>query len=725
MSIALTDYPGHLVACGGLLLLLAIVVQAYRRQEFRNAGLRSWAFGFLSFIPVAVVWILLWNPSHSVYSDRTVPNKVLAFFDTSRSMSISDREDRPRLDEAMEVFRKRFDPENPETPSFSLYGFDEEVYECDSMQTLRRWGSRTDLRSAIGLLRNEIVRSASAENPLEGDVVGAVFFTDGQAEEKIAAAYPLLPDSGAHTIWVGVGSKKPPSDVAVLAVSAPRKVQVNDVYRVDATVAREGVAPASTSVSLLRDGNTIGVERVIWPEDSKIETVTFSVGAGKLGADTLTVRVGKWPGEADISNNVRRVTVQVVEEPRLKVLFHSKVLCFDTGKVRQALARDKKIDLDLGLDVVNAAGLPHSEEPLPGQVALPRTKEDFFKYDVIVTEPITIESLTTDQAIGIYSFVVERGGGLLLLPGRTGFVQGWWDNEKIRSLLPVETGVGLMTQSSIQKGPPELTREGLQSRILSATDFVGFSAVASTYYSELRKKPAATILASLGGEPLACVHRVGRGQVCLLNTSRLFDWYREDSDGGLLRGYLSGLTTCMGRVPGTESGVDLFATRSVQSPGEIVFEASIRDSDLNPVENATVLLETGNDLFRMSPAGGGRYHVAVEGVTEESVVASAQAELNGTFLGERVLTATLPLPRGEMDQVYLDEGFLQDLSARLGGEYRYVDDLDEKTAKSFAATKEIRALSRMESAWTRWWLFLALLAWMSGNWLLRRTLGYA
>ena len=112
----------------------------------------------------------------------------------------------------------------------------------------------------------------------------------------------------------------------------------------------------------------------------------------------------------------------------------------------------------------------------------------------------------------------------------------------------------------------------------------------------------------------------------------------------------------------------------------------------------------------------------IHGVRAEALVARVSAERNGRFLGERVVTATLPLPRTEMANVALDAAFLKELATETGGEYRHVSELGE-VADAFESVSTVRRVQETHSAWPRWPVFLTLCAVLSALWFARRTVG--
>ncbi|MHC4362447.1 MAG: hypothetical protein ACYSTZ_06435, partial [Planctomycetota bacterium] len=699
---------------------------------------------------------ILWNPSRPEMDQTTSRNSVLALFDTSESMSVIEEGSTTRLDRALEVFKSKFAPHNPEGPRYKIYGFDHECYYGGSSDSLRRWGQRTNMHSAFALLdRYEIMEAGdnlpdhkkaawSPGNPVlqqpaaKSNVVGAVIFTDGQGDDKNENAYLPLHNKDMKLAIIGVGSKDPQSDVAIKSIKAPSQVTIDTAFTVQVVLTARNLRQDPVTLELFKGDYVVAVKQLSAQALARDVTAEFEVAADKLGRHTLSARARTEQEEVNLANNVRSTMIHVVENSRLRVLLYSQIANFDFGKVRQALAGDEKIQLDLGLDAITTAALSNKARTTCGHVKLPADRAGFYEYDVIILGPCAVDSLTDVQIDGLYSFVAERGGGLILLPGKAEYGPAAWRNEKIRTLIPVffgsdsirpedfevashaRTATGRVRRSS---GRMEITAEGLASKLISPEDLEDHDELTSPYYRFVEKKPAATAVATVRDTPVVSVHRVGRGTVCLLNVSKLFSWYRQDLDGGLLHKFMSGLTAYVGRVTSLEAAVELFAERSGDRTDKVRFDAYVTNRGFAPAAGANVLLSFAEKVLQMDQIGQGHYVAEVEGVTDEAIVATAQAELDGVFLGERTIAVNLPPARSEMDNVELDRRFLKALAKRLDGRYLDAADVDDDLARMFEATRRISSVNRMASVWPRWWLLLALCLLLSINWFVRRAIG--
>jgi len=178
-----------------------------------------------------------------------------------------------------------------------------------------------------------------------------------------------------------------------------------------------------------------------------------------------------------------------------------------------------------------------------------------------------------------------------------------------------------------------------------------------------------------------------------------------------------------GRTPSRGAGVELFVERSGEESGTVVFNAYVVDKAFQPATGANVLLTVGERVVSMEPTAPGYYRATMDQGLAQSVVATAQAELNGMFLGERTLAASLPPVRDEMSCVDLDEHFLRLLSERVGARYVHIDNLDKDAGKVFVPKRQVGVTETVTSVWPRWSVLVILCLLLSVGWFIRRAIG--
>jgi hypothetical protein len=728
----LADYPGHIIA-GMLLTVFAVLVFfAFRSSELQKTTRQSyrWPLIVFQYLAIVILLLILWNPSRSKVSEELSRNSVLAIFDTSESMSVVEEGQAARLDKSLDIFQKKFRPLDADSPTYKVFGFDRKTYHSGSSNFLRRWGSETDMHSLQSMLGKY---DYSNEPAKENKVIGAVIFTDGQADDKNVRTYIPLNNKDFQIAIIGVGSRDQYSDIAITSINAPSRVGIDTTGTMQVVVSVRNLQNQPVTIELLKDDYVVDLKEIPvesfkkdrYRSDSLTKNVTteFTIGAEGVGSYSFSIRAKPLVHEVNLANNVRTMMIDVVEETSLKVLLYSQVANFDVGKLRQALVRDEKIELDLGLDVIRVPALAENMSKTYGYVSLPDDRQGFNKYDVIILGPCELDALTDAQIAGLYSFVVDRGGGLILLPGKAEFGPAEWTSKKIKTLIPVIFDAGNPTIWPSSPGQIELTLEVLESKVLDHGALLDNDHSVLPYYRVTNLKPASTTLASIKETPILSVHRVGRGRVCLLNISRLFSLYREDLEGGLLYKMVAGLSAHMGRVTAREAGIELFAERVDGQTDKIKFEAYVCDNSFAPVAGANVLINIRDEILSMNQVERGYYIIEVEDVHSQAIVATAQAEHNGVFLGEKTVAVNLPPVKSEMTNVELDEKFLRELAKKLDGKYFYADDVSEDIGQMFEAQTRVGSSRSITSIWPGWPLLFILCVILGVNWFLRRGIG--
>ncbi|MEN6334645.1 MAG: vWA domain-containing protein [Phycisphaerales bacterium] len=731
------DYPGHLVALGLVLAAAAVVLVAFRAGPLQTPqrGRYRWLLMVLHYAAILLVLVILWNPSAWRKKETFGRNTVLAVFDTSESMSTADDGRESRLDKSLARFGECLDRPDGEGPQYRVYGFDERAYHCGSADLLRRWGARSNLHEAVSLIAE--CSTSDSRGTMQDEPTGVVVFTDGRADDRDPRRYLPASREDLPVLVVGVGARTSRPDLAVETIASPAAAWVDAAYNMGVIVSAASAPSTPATLELLCDDQIVQTRQIKREEfhsrDSGAAQATaeFTIPAQQLGVHVLTARVKAGQGEINLANNSRSASVEVMQDRPLRVLLYTQWANFDIGKIRQALARDKHIRLDLGFDVIKNKPLADRASHATGYVTLADLRTGLDEYDVIISGSSHIGFERDDLS----DFFAKRGGGLIVLPGET-----------VRTLVSDSQGRGLPTlpvlfsqQDQIVSSttatagparvwPPQsdaikLSFEAEVAHLFDPTVLADPQWRVSAYYRVAATKPAATTLATAGDTPIVSVHRVGRGRVCLLNVSKLFTLYREDRQGGALSELMCGLVAYLGRTPSQGASVELFAERTAEDPRRVEFNAYVMDKSFQPAPGANVLLTAGEQTVSMEPTGRGYYRATLDWGPTQSVVATAQAELNGSFLGERILATNLPPVRDEMSCVDLDEPFLRTLAERIHARYVHIDNLKKDAADLFVVRRQVGTTETVSSVWPRWPLLIILCVLLSAGWFIRRAIG--
>ncbi len=686
----------------------------------------------IKFLSIVILILILWNPSRSEIVDTFSRNNVLVLFDTSQSMSLIEDSKETRLDKALKIFDEKLRSLGKDGPEFKILGFDNDVYHSGSTRLLRRWGTHTNMRDIFTMLGKYDIKQ-DIQNKTSDNISqtkGAVIFTDGQADDQRVATYQPLTRVDFPILIVGVGSRKTETDAEIKTIEAPVRALIDSTYKVGITAAAENLSDDSVTIELLRDN--LLIDSTIIPagdfsknhkENNNEVTVEFNVGANLLGSHNLTARIKSVKNEINLANNNQSTIVDVVDNEESNVLLFAQAATFDVGKLREVLSLDPRIHLDFCLDAIERAN--HASQVIKqlGYTRFPENQDEFNKYDIIIVENLYADGLTEKQIEGLYNFVVKRGGGLIILPGRGDYDPSNWKNPKLKLLLPVIFDSSTPKLPHSESNQVQLTNDGNRRIFLTQEEIPYYNFTASAYYNIKETKPASSTLAMSGDNSLITIQRVGRGRVCFLNISKLFSWYCEDKKGGWLYSLMSGLTSYLGQAPSRSQGVELFVERKNEENNKVRFTAYVRDKNFSPVEQANVLLSFNDQAYVMEPSSSGYYVTEVENVSGDRITASAQAEIGGVFLGEKPIAVNMPPCKTEMSDTKFNEPFLQYLAKQLDGTYIYADDVDENVKKLFDAQTQAGYTKEITSIWPNWFLWGLLCSLLCVEWFIRRAKG--
>ena len=177
----------------------------------------------------------------------------------------------------------------------------------------------------------------------------------------------------------------------------------------------------------------------------------------------------------------------------------------------------------------------------------PTTREELFKYDVVICSDINRYVFTDAQIEWVRQLVAENGGGFVMIGGNTSFGSGGWDKTLWEKMIPVDMeiyGKGLIWQT-IGTSVPAAARthpiwrllpdDAANNKVLdNHPTFMGTNQVS-------RAKPGATVLlesapgkasnnnyyygpASNIRQPLICVQTYGRGRSMAFTSDAAGGW---------------------------------------------------------------------------------------------------------------------------------------------------------------------------------------------------------
>lgn len=489
-----------------VLLIVPAVLFTVRFVYQRELGVQRRplriALGLLRASAVLLVFAALFGPYAETVEGEVAKRTLVIAIDTSRSMSLEDQYERndelgdsltsllntsrdslakrPRIKIAQEIIGgdAGYLLDLLETFDVQLFSFDTEtraefirsetsstaeaVQEfTTNLATLEANGSVTRIGSAIRTL----VRRLEARNE---PVAGVFLFTDGRhtggAPDPVSAAQAAGGTGGSGRGGEGIpifpipiGDPSAALNVGVTRVDAPEVVLAGDSVTFTAIVHARGCEgrDAKLEAQFVDTNGTILKNLMIdadpfrLPEDGEDPTQTsFRYTFPDKGTYDLRIGIPPLPGEAVVSDNYRRVTVQVVEL-KMNVLFVVDRPSYTYRFLGETLRRAEKtiraqtllLDAEPNWPMMSTRG----EEPIRH---FPRTRAELAKFDVVILQDVQPDSPRfggehPGGVVGLMKMLadwVKEGGGLVLQSGREMNFVTHYGSTELPALLPIIPG---------------------------------------------------------------------------------------------------------------------------------------------------------------------------------------------------------------------------------------------------------------------------------------------
>ena len=418
----------------------AVTLSTYARARGKSTPVDRNILSALRLMALATVVFCLFRPVLVLSSIVPQQNFLGILIDNSRSMEIADRDNEPRhtfVDRSFESETSRLRAALADRFALRFFKFSSATERLTDLNELDYEGTRTDLGSALNRARDEL-----SGVPLSGLVV----VSDGadNSESVLTESLRGLSTDGIPVYTVGLGHEAFERDIQLSRVEMPRSVLQGTSLVIDVVIGQVGYSGTSIVIQAEDEGRLVSTEDVQLPANGEPATVRMRLTATETGPRIFRFSVPVQAGEMVTQNNVREVLI-VVEDRREKILYFEGEPRFEVKFVRRAVADDENLQVVvlqrtadnkyLRLDVDDA-------DTLVG--GFPKTREELFQYRGLILGSIEARYFTPDQLRMIASFVNQRGGGFLMLGGRSAFAEGGYVGTPIADILPVVLGKPLL-----------------------------------------------------------------------------------------------------------------------------------------------------------------------------------------------------------------------------------------------------------------------------------------
>jgi uncharacterized membrane protein len=411
----------------------ALAVASYTLARGRAAVVDRSVMAGLRVALLAALLFCMLQPSLILSTVVPQQNFLGILVDDSRSMQIPNAEGSPRSSfvadaftpgesELLQALADRF--------TLRFFRFSSAASRIDGPGELGFDGTHTDVSAALDAAREEL-----AGVPLSG----LVLVTDGadNGSRPLTEALVPLQAAGVPVFTVGLGEETLEPDIELGRVELPRAILEGSTLLVDVVVTQVGFGRRTVPLIVEDEDRILAEEEVSLGPDGEPVVARVRFQLDHAGPHRVRFSIPVQSGERVDRNNARDVQIEV-RGTREKILYFEGEPRFEVKFMRRAVHDDENLQLVvlqrtaeskfLRLDVDGA------EELAAG---FPRTREELYRYRALVLGSVEASFFTHDQLQMIADFVSERGGGLLMLGGRSAFAEGGWTGTPVEEVLPV------------------------------------------------------------------------------------------------------------------------------------------------------------------------------------------------------------------------------------------------------------------------------------------------
>lgn len=691
---------------------------------------------------------------------------VVVLADRSLSMEVEDVQGKSRdeqLRTAIDATKKTLAKLDPERNVLWL-GFDARVFDLppdvDSLPAPA--GSRTLIGSALEQTLRRV-----ASKPLSG----IVLVSDGRsADEPSRALLRQLQGRQVPVFSVALGSDQPPTRISLKRVTAPSVAFVGDFVPVTIDIEAIGTPDSlrGAKIDLIDEatGNLLDSRPV--PESAAATgkgTLTMMTRPGSAQELRWVVKPvlpeGQGPTASSKSDQLS-LGLRIVDRPVRVALFDGYPR-WEYRYLKNLLLRERSIRSSALILSSDRRYLQEGTDPL---AFIPRTREEWQPFDVIVMGDVRSELFSAEQLAQVKELVAVKGAGLLWIAGPNSTPQTW-RGTPLADLLPftldddsssartfAETVLVSPTPAAERLGVLRLGEGGSQAWPEFLTDAnAGWNALRYAQLIDPKQlKPAAEVLAlaspssgpigSAGSTPLVITMRYGAGRVLYVATDEIWRW-RYGRGETLPERFWLPLVRLLARESLSRSGqqamieatperaiVDQPVQISVRlldqsllntRPATLVVRAKSQASDGFGEQRITLRPQEGNRGIGEAPSGlyTGAWTFSEAG---DYAITPADAFLSGLGLNAKVEVRARD---DEMRESAADHGLLNEISNATSGRTLEINEIEHLT--DLLPNRQVRTAGETlsEPLWDKPIVWTVLILLLSLEWIGRRVLRLA
>ncbi|GEM_PF-4799968 len=493
-----------------------------------------------------------------------------------------------------------------------------------------------------------------------------VVLTDGVVDEKVHSSIPL---------YVVYPPESKMEDISITGIDVPELAYVRSPVDVKLKVYSGFENMVKRVLNIYEDGKLIKSQILnISPGEDKYQV---ELRPNFTGQHIYTFLISP-DGEKFPQNNSSSIILNVLLD-KIRVLHIVGRPTWDSRFLRLYLKNDPRIDL-VSFTILRS----NNDDPMASEDELsliPFPAETLFSdelnnFDVLILQNFDYASYfmfyTFELLRSIKKFVVERGGGLVLVGGELSFSEGDYQNTPIDEVMPVRI---LPYHNEIYPGKVklQLTEEGAMSPItslgLSPEDAKNLWNSLKPVDGEnlvggLRKNSVPLLVDRKSGNVVVAARNVGRGRTLSIATDSLWEMaFRNPEREDLRRGYFQFWKRAIRWLIKDESFKQIRVTLNptIAFPGESV-KITIRafQSDFKPIQRKDLqvrVVKRNNKKIEHPELSGsnGIYSSIVTFTTPGSYIVTVSFSRGSITIGDSALELVKDPYAEEIRKVRIDK----------------------------------------------------------------------
>ena len=551
---------------------------------------------------------------------------------------------------------------------------------------------------------------------------------------------------------VGLGSDRPPPDLAMLAVESPASVFRDDRVR-GRLVLADHLPPGQQFAVQIRDGQAVlweqtlkttgsgrraiefdfpireAVDRVLVPESEDVRIRSLPLA--------LQARIAPVAGEMRSDNNHMPLHLRAVARRHRLLLVDSRPR-WETRYARNLFDRDPRWEVNCVLAGPASGRAELRRGSKPG--AFPADRAALFRYDLVLWGDIGGELFREEELGWLKEFVEHRGGGLILLDGA---------RQGLRSLAatPARPLFPVRWSADTAEAQPRLQRLTEAGRRLPALILASEGEDNAALWQRLppphRAAPAealpgtetlAEAVLDRGTVPTLVGRMFGAGRVLYCGCDETWRWRREVAERYHERFWMQVARWIMEEpFAASDRYVSLDVGSVVYEPGASAdVRVRLRDESGRPVAEAAVEAILWRDgrvaaAVTLSPDGRGgglfRGRSGPLAAGEYEVRVRVNGSRDDQFPARTRFRVESP-PSMEMADLTCDRALLEEMAAITGGRFCR-EDQTPQLVDLLQPLSAGRVIESETALWQSYWWFVPIVILLGSEWWIRKRSGLA